>query len=285
MALSSFAYLPEITGSSMYQNILSAISQQNPNLENLGFLFWQTVLTHLYTDFTQTLSNNLLIYIRQTEVKYLPGVPAPVIFSDAPDLTHFLSKITQSASKIDENIKLACANLEVSLSLGNLHWEETFIQIFKDICDVISQAIALSYNKATNTCPTSALATGTTGLTSPVPAKIAVPFNASNLKTQLQKDFNTLNAKAVAADLTITVQSTFETYNSTVQFQTIGNLYWAFFLQKLSDKMSTCLKNDIQQWIITDSQHFAIPAGSPGTNPILIPPIIPSTADTFGFMM
>lgn len=283
--LSSFTYSPGITGSSMHSAVTGALKTQDPNLKSLGLMYWQTVLGLLYGDFTQTLNQNLLTYINQTEVKYLPGVQSSVVFVDAPVLSQFVSKITSSASIIDTNIKAACSSQKASLSLGINHWEEVFKQIFTDICDVISQAITTSYSKATNTCPVGAIAAGTAGLTAPVPAKITVPFVSADLKSQLQKDFSALNAKTLASSLTSQIQSTFQSYNSTQQFQTIGDLYWTFFLQKLSDKMSTYLKNDIKQWIVSKPQHFAIPQGSPGINPAGIPPTIPSTADTLGFMM
>lgn len=283
--LSSFTYSPSITGSAIHSSVTGTLGSQDPNLKSLGLMYWQTVLMKLYTDFNQTLNQNLLTYINQTEVKYLPGVQSSVIFTDAPDLSQFLSKFMSSASIIDTNIKAACSSQKASLGLGITQWEEAFKQIFTDICDVVSQAITTSYSKATNTCPVGALAAGTSGLTAPVPAKITVPFVSADLKSQLQKDFNALNAKALASSLTSLIQSTFQSYNSSQQFQTIGDMYWTFFLQKLSDKMSAYLQNDIKQWIVSKPQHFAIPQGSPGTNPAGIPPTIPSTADTLGTMM
>lgn len=283
--LSSFTYSPGITGSSIHSAVQATLSVQDPNLRSLGLMYWQTVLGLLYGDFNQTLNQNLLTYINQTEVKYLPGVQSSVIFSSAPDLSQFISKITTSATIIDTNIKAACNGQKATSTLGMKQWEETFKQIFTDICDVVSQAVTVSYSKATNTCPVGAIAAGTAGLTAPVPAKITVPFVSEDLKSQLQKDFNAGNAKTLASDLNNVVQSTFQSYNSTKMFDTIGDLYWTLFLQKLSDKMSTYLKNDIQQWIVSKPQHFAIPSGSPGTNPAGIPPTIPSTADTLGTMM
>lgn len=283
--LSSFTYSPGITGSSIHSAVQATLSVQDPNLRSLGLMYWQTVLGLLYGDFNQTLNQNLLTYINQTEVKYLPGVQSSVVFANAPDLSQFVSKITTSASIIDTNIKSACSTQQASLSLGINHWEEVFKQIFSDICDVISEAVNTSYSTSTNTCPVGALAAGTSGLTAPVPAKITAPFIAGELFNNLQKDFNALNAKALASSLTTLIQSTFQSYNSSQQFQTIGDMYWTFFLQKLSDKMSTYLQNDIKQWIVSKPQHFAIPSGSPGTNPAGIPPTIPSTADTLGTMM
>jgi len=283
--LSSFKYSPAITGSSIHSAVQATLSAQDPNLKSLGLMYWQTVLGILYVDFSQTLNQNILTYIQQTEVKYLPALQSSVIFINPPDLSQFVSKITSSATIIDTNIKAACNGKKVSSTLGMYNWEEAFKQIFTDICDVVSKAVTTSYSSATNTCPIGALAAGTSGLTAPVPAKITVPFVEADLKSQLQKDFSALNAKTLASDLNNVVHSTFQSYNSTKQFGTIGELYWTLFLQKLSEKMTTYLQNDIQQWIVSKPQHFAIPSGSPGTNPAGIPPTIPSTADTLGSMM
>lgn len=285
MSLSSLTYTPAITGQAIHSTITGTLGSLDPNTSSLGEMYWTMILTLLYGDFDATLSSNVLTYLQQTEVMYVPGLTASVIFTGPPSFTMFMSKIVSSASAIDSNIKARCSGQKAATTLGQWHWEEAFKQIFTDIKEVVSQGVHGAYTTSTNIAPSGALAAPTLGLTAPIPATIQTPFDLDSLKGQLELQFNDGNALSLAQLLHSQILSMFSSYNSNDMWKTIGPSYWQLFMDRLKEKVETYIQDGVRNWILASNQHFAIPSGSPGTNPAGIPPTIASVGPMFGFMM
>lgn len=283
--LSTFTYTSAITGKLLDETLKAALGSINVNSPSIGKLKWQAVLGVLYSDFNVTMSSQLLSFLQQAQVQYAPGEMAALIYSGNPSLTAFLSKVNSSSESIDTNTKQACSGQTVNTDLGKKYWNEAFKQIFKDIVDVLYNAVSNAFTSTTHIIPIGSIAPPNSGTTVPVPGMLLTPFDSNSLKNYLEAQLSDSNAQTSANNVHSQIISTFQTYTTSSLQKQLGTTYWQIFLTELQTKISMYIETAIINWVMSSPEHFAIPSGTPGTNPAGIPPIIPSIGPMLGFII
>lgn len=284
MALVSLNYTMTLSGSQLDADVKAAAKGQDPNKNTqMGAIMWSVVLGDIYNDFNSILSSALTSYIGQAGCLFpiapiAPFVPGALSLSSLPPMAQ------STNNTIDSDIKNECKPLGAAQSydtMGGIAWKHAFNNIFTDMCNLIPPAIEAMCNSGTVNVMPGAVATPHTGTVASVPATLTKPYVATNLKNSMQSTLNLGTATQMGNSLSSQIKGAL---SSSKEYNTMGITMWTLFLTQLQQKVQSELETHIRTFL-TGQQNFTITIGDPGTNPALIPPVLPTSGTMYGTMI
>ncbi len=265
---SSFQYTPTITGQTLDSQIKSACQGKKPD-NTLGQTIWKTVCEKIYDDFNNMLKSAIQTYVASAQCQWNPGPPSPITFPP-PIFDTFKTLPSASGPAIDGQIKSNCQGKKPA-QCGAVIWEQVIKKIYEDIVTVLKDGIANMANQGMTNVPPGVIAPPHVGTVSPVPATLQIPYASSKMKTELESFFNAGKAKSAGSSLDSLIKGAAKSMKPQQQ----GGTIW----QKIIDQLKQDINDNVPKAInnfLTGTQNFYITIGDPGTNPVGIPPVLPT---------
>lgn len=254
---STFTYVPGITGNTLNSAVRSATIANTPPVITPGILVWQTVLSLLYQDYINALGPVVDEYLDEAEVQWTGGAPTYIQFPPI-DITLFNVLVASSGSLIYNNIISGCKNADLSL-IGSIVWNIVLSQIFSDMTSILDESITNSANQAAALVPPGAIVSPHVGTSQMLQAVLEIPYNKSNLQTDLQVFWDQYNIQQAANILDSKIKSDCKNVDQSGQ----GVIVWTDLLACIAQQINNSLPYALQQFL-TGTQNFFVASGSPG---------------------